>query len=199
MSDTTTEISNQKNMPDTSVIRISHCRYRDGARVRRNEVFDKVVTVVWTYDQEDEALHYGAAVYNSESTDNWNKAVYRHLAMDRYYGSPVKVLIDWKEFRERDDEMIGPVLDRCISSRFVNEYGTGERKASQETNEYYYGYNRGKKRGYQVGYSRGYVRGYNKVFDTRYNDGYTTGILHSFQFALTTLVGAATVIAYYAV
>lgn len=192
--DTDNNISEtDRRMPDTSNLRISHCRYGDGKRVHRNEKFERVVTVAWTYDQDEKRLTYGAAVFDSCLTKvNWNKGVYRRMAVDRYHGYPITVDIDWKKVQE-DNEMVGRALDRHIATCLIDEYGCGGRGDHQEVNEYHLVYRKGKLRGYKIGYDRGYDRGRG----TGHSEGYATGILRSIQFYFVTMALAGSFFLYY--
>lgn len=167
-------------MPDTSVIRISHCRFLNGNRVRRHEKYDRVITVVWTYDQENSILRYGASDFDSTSSkDSWNKGVYRRIAVDRYEAYPVVCTFELNDVMPKYGEKIGSSIDTYITNLLIARFGKGSRKDYQETSEFLYAYKKGKKQGYKSGYYSGYYSGY--------ENGYNCGC-HGYEFGYNSVV-----------
>ena len=176
-------------MPDTSVIRITHCRFLQDERVKKCDSFDKVVTVVWTYDQEDHILKYGASVYGSVGNYqytpkkfNWHKRMHRMIAMDRYRDSPIVINnFIWSDLQE-NDEKIGKTIDRVISKHLVTSHGTGKSKDIKIVRYYESAYKRG--------YHNGVMRRWNERVDTSFSHGLVSGIVGGVGFsALVGLVG----------
>ena len=85
--------------------RIAYCRFLNrkplfNKHCKKNK-YNRVVTVAWNYDRENNILSYGATVYKkalvkndnwkANRNDNWAKKPHRETAIQRYTNNPVRI------------------------------------------------------------------------------------------------------------
>lgn len=183
----------KQKMPNTSILRTTHCRFYNHRRVPRNrksddgkiltQPFDRVVTIAWTYNQESKMVRYGATVFIKENPDDcWNKKLHRKTAVARYNEAPVEVYVDWENVRSSEDEKIGPALDRYISEMLIYSSGVdngnyldldfesdSDDESDYDSSDYENDnelYEIGKEVGYDLGYADGVLNGVIKTTTT---------------------------------
>jgi len=90
------EIETNKNVTKPIVAHLRY--YKDEPLYERTDVFDRVVSVAWSYDYSADILRYGATVFKRTETDKcWFKDIHRQKAVDRYYKCPVRVQMSYED------------------------------------------------------------------------------------------------------
>ncbi len=108
--------------------RVAHCRFLEDRPVLvRKEKYDKVVTIVWSYDIETNMLRYGATVYRREApNDHWLKVQHRQYAELRYNLKPI--VIKFLGVQEEYENMKNHAIDWCIARSLIKQFGAYQKE-----------------------------------------------------------------------
>jgi len=105
-------------------VRLSHCRFLKNRPCQQKDIFDKVVTSVWTYEPETSILTYAATVYTkSNKSDFWNKKEHKKQALQRFDTNPIRVRLLCFKSSNGISELTSRAVDWFISTHLVYEYG----------------------------------------------------------------------------
>lgn len=101
--------------------RIAHLRFFKNKPVLcTNGKYDRVVSLAWFYNVDEDELEYGATVWTKDSSkDHWCRKTHRECAVTRYYTVPVQLRLDFGDRYE-----FGPfVMDWFIASHLIYTQG----------------------------------------------------------------------------
>lgn len=105
-------------------IRLAHSRFCGGEPAYEKDVFDKIVSSVWSFDPETKILTYGATVYRkSAKNDFWNKRQHKNRALERFEQNPIRVKLN-VENGVKARELQSSAIDWFISSHLIYKFGT---------------------------------------------------------------------------
>lgn len=105
----------------TNIVRLAHSRFYQGEPAKRKDVFDKVVTSVWSFESDTGILTYAATVYKkSGPRDFWCKQQHKTQAMDRFKNNPLRI----RMISQNAHELTSSGVDWFISRHCIYHYGT---------------------------------------------------------------------------
>ena len=105
-------------------IRLAHSRFCGGNPAYEKDVFDKIVTSVWSFDPVTKVLTYAATVYRkSAKNDFWNKRQHKNRALERFEQNPIRVKLFVNE-GVNAAELQSSAIDWFISSHLIYKFGT---------------------------------------------------------------------------
>jgi hypothetical protein len=108
---------------NTTTIRVSYCRFYKDKPVGTSDEYDRVVTVVWTFNYDKYVINYGANVFNkSPLTPVWYKKASRVNAYDNFTTKPLRIGLDDTKFAFHP-EMTSRALYWYIARCLVNRHG----------------------------------------------------------------------------
>jgi len=131
----------------TGEVRIAHCRFeKNGSNGKkweslyRKDRFDRVVSIVWSFDNETRLLTYGATVYKKEGpSDFWVKKEHREKALERYHNNPVRVKLitvgnTGNIYRNQDIYLLKrAAIDWYIALELIYLYGVSNKYKDTKT------------------------------------------------------------------
>jgi hypothetical protein len=103
------------------MVRTVHARFLNKKLVTKTDPFNKVISVIWSYDTDTSILRYGATVYHY-SKKFWNKKEHRETALKRYEETPIEVLI----VKKNDYNPRYVAMDRFIATSLIYKYGCSD-------------------------------------------------------------------------
>lgn len=105
-------------------IRLAHSRFMQGEPAYCKDVFDKVVSSVWSFDPTTKVLTYGATIYRkSGKSDYWNKKEHKNRALERFEQNPIRVKLTVGK-GNNVPELQSSAIDWFIASHLVYKFGT---------------------------------------------------------------------------
>ena len=140
-----------QNFDDTEP-RICHCRFLNKKAMLNNKnIYDRIVTIVWSFNPRKSILTYGAAVYKKScNNDYWYKQIHRDEANERFINAPIRISLVSKDNSNKfNSEITNHAMDWFISKVLVYKYGCynknkvdvrriqGEEEIHQDFNEKY--------------------------------------------------------------
>lgn len=103
-------------------MRLAHLHFNEGKPVRKDEYYDRVVTVYWTFEPDVSILTYGATVFKKEySSDHWKKKEHKQKALERYRNNPIRIHLISKEQNPKEIENFA--MDWFVAKNLVFYYG----------------------------------------------------------------------------
>ena len=110
-------------------IRLAHSRFCGGEPAYCKDVFDKIVSSVWSFDPETKVLTYGATIYRkSGKSDFWNKRQHKNRALERFEQNPIRVTLI-NEKGVKPCELQSAAIDWFIASHLIYKFGTHNKNA----------------------------------------------------------------------
>jgi hypothetical protein len=110
-------------------IRLAHSRFMKSEPAFCKDIFDKIVTSVWSFDPETKILTYGATVFRkSTKNDFWNKRQHKNRALERFEQNPIRVKLCVQN-GVHASELQSSAIDWFISSHLIYKFGTHNKNA----------------------------------------------------------------------